>query len=279
VVGSVLNVPVALETAGHAIAGVQTSIGFSAQAPIRAAPGGRPDCVVSANIDKTATAFSFFPSGCIVGQSCTGIHAVVLSLSNVSTIANDSTLFTCSIEIPAGAAAGSYPLTGSGTGASSPDAASVPVGAIGGAVQVIAPTSTPSATTTPTHPPTATLSGSPTNTATLPLPTATASQSPASTPSVSPVSTESVLPTSSPTNTPSPPMLMESPTPTIVPRCVGDCSGDGVVTIDELIVIVNIALVPSGGAQPCTNGDPDGSGEITIGEIVAAVSRALNGCE
>jgi hypothetical protein len=59
--------------------------------------------------------------------------------------------------------------------------------------------------------------------------------------------------------------------------CPGDCGGDGQVTIDELITMVNIAL----GTKPvseCSVGDTSGDGDITIDEIIQAVNRALNGC-
>jgi hypothetical protein len=58
---------------------------------------------------------------------------------------------------------------------------------------------------------------------------------------------------------------------------VGDCSGDGEVTVNELIQMVNIAL---GTAQvsACTAGDASGDGEITVNEIIAGVNSALNGC-
>ena len=59
--------------------------------------------------------------------------------------------------------------------------------------------------------------------------------------------------------------------------CVGDCNGDGEVTIDELLKLVNIALGNSALAD-CPAGDADGSGDITINEIIAAVNNALNGC-
>jgi hypothetical protein len=68
------------------------------------------------------------------------------------------------------------------------------------------------------------------------------------------------------------------PTPTVEPpSCVGDCGGNGEVTVDELLTMVNIAL---GNAQvsACLRGDADGNGEITIGEIISAVNRALNSC-
>ena len=59
--------------------------------------------------------------------------------------------------------------------------------------------------------------------------------------------------------------------------CTGDCSGDGEVTVNELITMVNIAL---GTAQvsACMAGDVNGDGEITVNEIVAGVNNALNGC-
>ena len=60
-------------------------------------------------------------------------------------------------------------------------------------------------------------------------------------------------------------------------QCLGDCSGDGEVTIDELVTMVNIALgtVPP---SDCSAGDSNSDGEITIDEIIQAVNRALAGC-
>jgi hypothetical protein len=58
---------------------------------------------------------------------------------------------------------------------------------------------------------------------------------------------------------------------------VGDCSGDGEVTVDELIMMVNVAL-GSTDLVKCLSADADSSGEVTVDEIVAAVSRSLNGC-
>jgi len=64
---------------------------------------------------------------------------------------------------------------------------------------------------------------------------------------------------------------------TTPPTCAGDCGGDGEVTVEEIVRMVNIAL---GGAtvDQCRAGDVDGNGEITIDEIIAAVNRALAGC-
>jgi hypothetical protein len=59
--------------------------------------------------------------------------------------------------------------------------------------------------------------------------------------------------------------------------CVGDCGGNGEVTVDELILMVNVAL----GGTPvssCLAGDRDSNGEITIDEILQAVNNSLVGC-
>jgi hypothetical protein len=59
--------------------------------------------------------------------------------------------------------------------------------------------------------------------------------------------------------------------------CIGDCNGDGMVTIDELITAVNIAL----GLQPlsaCPAVDGGGDGQVTIDDLIRAVDSALNGC-
>jgi hypothetical protein len=59
--------------------------------------------------------------------------------------------------------------------------------------------------------------------------------------------------------------------------CTGDCNGDGEVTVNELITMVNIAL-GSANVSTCAAGDANGDGEITINEIIAGVNNALNGC-
>lgn len=60
--------------------------------------------------------------------------------------------------------------------------------------------------------------------------------------------------------------------------CVGDCSGDLVVTVDEILTMVNVAL---GGApvSACVAGDANGDQLITVDEILTAVNNALNGCQ
>jgi len=59
--------------------------------------------------------------------------------------------------------------------------------------------------------------------------------------------------------------------------CVGDCGGDGDVTVDELILGVNVALGSAQLAQ-CAGLDSSGDGEVTVDELIRAVSNALTGC-
>jgi hypothetical protein len=59
--------------------------------------------------------------------------------------------------------------------------------------------------------------------------------------------------------------------------CVGDCRDDGEVTVDDILVMVNIAL----GTAPitvCPAGDGNGDGQITIDDLLVAVNNALDGC-
>lgn len=69
-----------------------------------------------------------------------------------------------------------------------------------------------------------------------------------------------------------------TPTPTVAPpACAGDCSGDGTVTVNEVITGVTIAL---GGAPlaTCPVFDANGDGQIAINELIAAVQSVLVGC-
>jgi len=59
--------------------------------------------------------------------------------------------------------------------------------------------------------------------------------------------------------------------------CAGDCDLNGAVSVDELLVGVNIALgnLP---VERCTTFDADGDGNVTVDEILAAVNNALSSC-
>lgn len=59
--------------------------------------------------------------------------------------------------------------------------------------------------------------------------------------------------------------------------CPGDCDGDDVVPVSEMVVGLNIAL----GRQPlssCPSSDIDASAEVTVDELVAIVRVVLYGC-
>ncbi len=59
--------------------------------------------------------------------------------------------------------------------------------------------------------------------------------------------------------------------------CAGDCNADGAVAIDELVLLVTVAL-DLAPASRCAAGDTDGDDAIAVSEIVAAVDTALTGC-
>ncbi len=77
---------------------------------------------------------------------------------------------------------------------------------------------------------------------------------------------------SAPTETPTP---TASPTPTAIP-CVGDCDGSGDVTVDEIILLINIDL-GTADAAVCPNGIPSGD-DVDVTLIIQAVNNDLNGC-
>lgn len=59
--------------------------------------------------------------------------------------------------------------------------------------------------------------------------------------------------------------------------CAGDCNADGRVTVEEIVIAIDIAL----GTRPaaaCEAADTDGDGSVTVDEVLQAVRRALNGC-
>lgn len=71
--------------------------------------------------------------------------------------------------------------------------------------------------------------------------------------------------------------LMLAPSdPCFAQDCVGDCNGQGIVTVSEVILGVNISL----GVQPATACEAfaNADGVVTISQLVQAVNNALNGC-
>lgn len=62
-----------------------------------------------------------------------------------------------------------------------------------------------------------------------------------------------------------------------VSGCVGDCDGNGVVAINELIRGVNINL-GNADLSTCPAMDGSGDGAVAINELIQAVNNSLNGC-
>ncbi len=59
--------------------------------------------------------------------------------------------------------------------------------------------------------------------------------------------------------------------------CAGDCNANGAVSIDELIVGVNVNLERAD-AGTCQAMDSDGDGAVAVNELIAAVNNSLRGC-
>jgi len=110
-------------------------------------------------------------------------------------------------------------------------------------------------------------------------PTATPSPSePPPTPTFTPQLTETptaVPPTLAPTETPT--NDLEEPTPTPGASCSGDCNGSDAITIDEIIMVVSIALGNAPLAE-CPAADGTSDGGVAIDDVLAAVKAALQGC-
>src|SRR5262245_50042513 len=61
------------------------------------------------------------------------------------------------------------------------------------------------------------------------------------------------------------------------PRCVGDCDGNGSITVEELVRGVGMVLdrVP---VSECPSFDDDMDGTVSVAELVRSVSRLIEGC-
>lgn len=59
--------------------------------------------------------------------------------------------------------------------------------------------------------------------------------------------------------------------------CVGDCDGDRMVSVNEIVTMVSIALGTRDLAE-CKSADGDGNGKVEVDDLIRAVDNALNGC-
>jgi hypothetical protein len=132
------------------------------------------------------------------------------------------------------------------------------------------PPTTPTSTRTQTAPAPPTQTVPPTNTRTG---TRTPTNISTQTPTLTSVATITGTPTPPATMIPTPaPTIPLTSTPT---PCVGDCNGNGQVTVDEILTLVNIALGKDQVSR-CPHGIPDGAA-VDVALILQAVNNALNG--
>jgi hypothetical protein len=63
-----------------------------------------------------------------------------------------------------------------------------------------------------------------------------------------------------------------------LPACVGDCNGDGTVTIHEVMMCIPSVIAGSVNPPQCPACDANDDGSIEVNEVVAAVNNVLNDC-
>jgi len=70
-----------------------------------------------------------------------------------------------------------------------------------------------------------------------------------------------------------------TPTPTqpASSGCVGDCNGDEMVAVNELVTGVNIAL-GNASVDTCPSFDTNEDGTVAVNELIGGVNSALDGC-
>jgi len=108
-------------------------------------------------------------------------------------------------------------------------------------------------------------------------PTGSPTSTETSTPAPSSTSTQIATATTGPPNT-STPMPSETSTPTATPQpCVGDCDGNLVVSLPELVRCLKIANgdLAVNACSPC---DGNADGIVDLGELVRALKNANAGC-
>jgi len=119
--GLVVGFDVTIATRGLNVAGAGVCIDYDPATPIRALQGN-PDCSLPLGIGKQGE-FTFTPSGCDPGTTCSGICADIGGSPSV--IMNGATLFNCRIAIAPNAPLEEFPLTCSAPSASDPNGAAL----------------------------------------------------------------------------------------------------------------------------------------------------------
>jgi hypothetical protein len=207
--GTMVAVPVWLSTDGQQVDRVRADIRFSQQTPLRALPGGFPDCAPNPDIEVGSALFQFL----CVGEDCAQFRAFVAAADGGLP---QGMLFSCNFEIVAEATPAIYPLRISSAAVFDHTGAPLDSATVNGEIRVVTPT--PTNTPTPSETPTPTGTSTPTRTHT-PLPTATPTGTATGTPT-GPTKTATFTPT--PTDTPT-----ATPTRTIRLELVGGVARPG----------------------------------------------------
>ena len=137
--GAVATVSATFNSAGAGIVGAQNDIVFDpGLVAVAATAGGKPDCTVNPQIQKPGTAFSFLPPGCRSGiaESCIGVRALVLSLSDVTPIPNGSVLYSCRLQVASKVTSGTAKLSVRRVGFSGPTGQAIDGVGVDGAVAI-----------------------------------------------------------------------------------------------------------------------------------------------
>ena len=126
------------------------------------------------------------------------------------------------------------------------------------------------------------MAGQPTGPSPTPTGVVESSPTPTEVGGSSPTPTESggASPTPTEVGGASPTPTESGGTPTVPPTpgaCVGDCNGNGVVVVNEMVIGVNILLgnAPIG---DCPSFDTNSNGTVEVNELVSGVNALLNGC-
>jgi MYXO-CTERM domain-containing protein len=133
--GERVTIEVRLHSGAAEVSGIQADIGFAPQTAFVRGPTGRPDCAYGT--DPSVAGFSsleFQPPQCT--DDCRAIRAIVLS-TDVSALPEGTLLLTCTVEIAADAEPGTYPLSLSNLGASTPEGMWLDLDGVAGAITVV----------------------------------------------------------------------------------------------------------------------------------------------
>ena len=101
-------IDVILRSDTEQVVGTQNDIAFGPEAQIAVNANGDPDCWANPAIDKSATAFAFFPPGCFpspIHFVCNAIRSLVIALNGLAPIADGQILYSCRVILSMNAAA------------------------------------------------------------------------------------------------------------------------------------------------------------------------------